>query len=330
MWIASFAGSLRYIDPDALESGWQVKTPDEKKLWVGNKNPDSESALSQRAFSLTSFGNLLWVGTANGIFYSTDSGESFTNLSYSNTGLSGDFITFLTHHNGVVYANSRITSAGQENALNRFDFNNYTDQNSVTWEKSYLSDWVYSISFKDNFILVGTEKSGLFIESGNIETPYNLSSFKDSDTDELIAGSGIFASLLQSDNSVYRFWIGTSEGIAKSNDHGKTWDLYKAKSIYTSVEGNNAVAYPSPYNPKHTEKLLRFSFPSNGIGKLSIYNFGMEKVYESNSLNSGSNDIGTFTWDGINKFGDYVSNGVYFFQVETDEKSYWNKFIILN
>ena len=81
---------------------------------------------------------------------------------------------------------------------------------------------------------------------------------------------------------------------------------------------------------KHTSKLIRFTFPANGVSSLSVYNFAMEKVYENNKVNSGSNELGTYTWDGVNKFGDYVSNGVYFFKVETSSNSFWNKFVIIN
>ena len=208
IWIASFAGSLRYIDPDNLDNGWQLKTPDGKKLWVGNQNPDEESAYSQRTFSLASNLNELWVGTAHGIYYSRDGGSTFENISYQNSELSGNFVTLLAYNNGILFANCRITGSGESNALNRFNFGLYSEPQNVVWQKSYRSDWVYSLSFNDEFTLVGTQSSGLFIQNERLTKPYQINTFMDSDTKENISGLGIYSSALVDKQDGYQLWVG--------------------------------------------------------------------------------------------------------------------------
>ena len=106
--------------------------------------------------------------------------------------------------------------------------------------------------------------------------------------------------------------------------------MYKSNQLYESIKKESVVAYPNPYNPKHSSRLLKFSFPANGFSYFEIFNFGMEKVFKSKSINFGSNEIGTLTWNGKNKFGEYVANGVYFFRIKTSNKTYWEKFVIVN
>ena len=327
LWIASFAGSLRYIQIDSLENGWKLKTPNGHKLDVGRND---NIGYGQRAFALASDKHKLWVGTANGIFYSEDGGNNFVNITSKNSGLSGNFITLLAHNNGRVLANARFADGNDINALNEVSFNGFTSVSDLNWKQSFKNNWVYSLSFENEFTLIGTASDGLFIKKEGIDTYYQISEIKDSYTGERLSGTGVYASKLHINGDKYTFYVGTGEGLARSVDFGKTWVVLKAKSIQKNTE-DKAIAYPSPYSPMHSSKKMRFSFPLKNTGKVTvrIFNYAMEELV---SLQESFSHKGTASvvWDGKNRHGTYLTNGVYFFKVETPSSEFFNKFMVVN
>ncbi|NQU04518.1 MAG: hypothetical protein HQ568_00385, partial [Calditrichaeota bacterium] len=69
----------------------------------------------------------------------------------------------------------------------------------------------------------------------------------------------------------------------------------------------------------------------------SIYNFAMEKVvdYESTTPlpGGGIGDMegyGSVSWNGLDKSGMLVANGVYFYRIKVGSKTYWGKIMVLD
>ncbi|KAA3605590.1 MAG: T9SS C-terminal target domain-containing protein [Calditrichaeota bacterium] len=80
--------------------------------------------------------------------------------------------------------------------------------------------------------------------------------------------------------------------------------------------------YPNPFNPS-TE--INYHLPPNTLGKLTIFNIEGKIVNNFNLIES----IGKLTWNGTNEFGKEVSNGVYFYKLETGNFSQTKKMIFL-
>ncbi|GAB1468082.1 hypothetical protein MASR2M64_07860 [Candidatus Cloacimonadota bacterium] len=112
-------------------------------------------------------------------------------------------------------------------------------------------------------------------------------------------------------------------------------------NLYTSVEnpygnGSNTSAivamvpvlernYPNPFNPTTT---LSFSLPSDMVCKLEVYNVRGQKVKTllNESLQSGRHSI---VWDGKDAHGRSVSSGVYFYRLDTPNRTQTPKMLLM-
>ena len=88
--------------------------------------------------------------------------------------------------------------------------------------------------------------------------------------------------------------------------------------------------YPNPFNP---ETWIPYELATDTNVKITIYN-AQGRVVRTLSL--GQQAAGYYTareqaahWDGHNTLGEQVANGVYFYQLETDEMSTLRKMVIL-
>jgi len=83
--------------------------------------------------------------------------------------------------------------------------------------------------------------------------------------------------------------------------------------------------YPNPFNPT-TE--IEYFVPRDGHIKLEIFNVLGQKTQ---TLVDQEQKRGTYTitWDGVNQQGSTVSNGIYFYQLSTEDFEKTNKMILL-
>ncbi len=83
--------------------------------------------------------------------------------------------------------------------------------------------------------------------------------------------------------------------------------------------------YPNPFNPR-TE--IQYFVPREGQVELNIFNVLGQKIQ---TLVDERQERGTYTvsWDGISDEGNFVSNGIYLYQLKTDNFEKTNKMILL-
>jgi len=104
------------------------------------------------------------------------------------------------------------------------------------------------------------------------------------------------------------------------------------KPIITDFE-NNKVSnrvhlsqnYPNPFNPVTT---IQFSLARKGTVELTIYDVKGRRVKNllSDKLEAGRH---TITWDGRNERGQVVTSGVYFYRLDTNDKTVSRKMVLL-
>jgi len=82
------------------------------------------------------------------------------------------------------------------------------------------------------------------------------------------------------------------------------------------------MVYPNPCHLNRGEVVHFKNLPKDSV--LSIYNIAGELVYKSGKISSSSKE-----WPGINDRGKIVASGVYIYIVDSEEKSYSGKIIIL-
>ena len=83
--------------------------------------------------------------------------------------------------------------------------------------------------------------------------------------------------------------------------------------------------YPNPFNPITT---IEFALPKRTKVKLVVYNLQGREIYTliNNNLNVGYHSV---QWNGINKFGNQVSSGVYIYMLETSDYGKIQKMVLL-
>jgi hypothetical protein len=91
--------------------------------------------------------------------------------------------------------------------------------------------------------------------------------------------------------------------------------------LATELIGN----HPNPFNPETT---IQFSLSSDSNIKVSIYNIAGQKVKTvlNDTFKAGKH---TVKWNGRNDDNQEVSSGIYFYRLETKEKTQTKKMLLL-
>ncbi len=98
-----------------------------------------------------------------------------------------------------------------------------------------------------------------------------------------------------------------------------------------SEEQSTCFCFPNPFDPKETNVQISFNLKDNSIITLKILDDRGDLVKETeySNLISQSNWY-TISWNGKNEIGDWVANGVYFYQIESQtSKKLWGKICVM-
>ena len=252
----------------------------------GNWNQSGLTNEDIGKMALNSSDHLFAVTASNGIFFSTNSGDSWSPVG---AGISTNTITDI-----VITTNDYIFAATDSGVFRSTD-----DGNS--WEAvtnrllNPESVRTLSVDILNN-IFVGTFGQGVFKSTNNGDDWIQINdglvnhfvfSMESSPENYLFAGT--FG------NGIYRRDITT--GIFNANQTGSVTGFF--------LEQN----YPNPFNPGTT---IKFSLPSSGYTTLKIYNALGEEVVVllDKELTTGTYEI---EWNATD-----IPNGVYFYQLQTN------------
>ncbi|MBU0711592.1 T9SS type A sorting domain-containing protein [bacterium] len=113
--------------------------------------------------------------------------------------------------------------------------------------------------------------------------------------------------------------------------HGVIPALTDVNGVVGSASGNLpseyilAQNYPNPFNPTTT---IRFGIPEKSNVSLTIYNIMGQKVRTLVNDMQTANNYSVF-WDSRDSFGNLVSSGVYFYQLQTDSQILTRKMLLV-
>ena len=377
-WIASWAGGLRRYKP--ADSSWQrVPLPLDDKFelttcldptiypdsswqwdetkWVlrdyylNPRDPIDGGNHNHKAFSVLTYGDTIWVGTANGInrgIIDIIAGANCINwehYSYPTHGLSGNFVVGLEMQ---MLNNKRIIWAATVNADDPTEQRgvSYTTNDGLSWNTALLGERVYNITAHDSLVFAASA-NGLW----KTEDGINWARYKPArqailvpntaihSTDEVLANE-VYSVAFDSrpyygDNSI---WIGTGDGAAHSYDlNGLNWKIFRAE-----YDRDEVYAYPNPFSP-YTHNVIggdgyvRFhtnEWSGTFVIDLDVYNFAMEKVF-AGSFDRRVASSGALKWNGRDTQGRFVDNGVYFVKLKYPENQtskpspHWVKLIVV-
>ena len=368
-WTASWAGGLRrfkFIDqvwervPLPMDNQYELTTcKDTSYIRIGGKyilkdyylnprDPQDDGNHNHKAFSVLSYSDTIWVGTANGInrgILGSGNCIDWEHYSYPMDNLSGNFVVGLEIQrlNG-----KRIIWAATVNADDPTEKRgiSYTIDDGLSWNTALLGERIYNIAAFDSLVFAASA-NGLWKTEDGINwalyrPAHQAIPFPNTaiyDLDEVLADEVYSVAF---DNRSYygdgSIWIGTGDGAAHSYDlDGLNWKIFRAE-----YDINEDYAYPNPFSP-YTHNVLNDNgyvrFQTNEwsgtfVIDIDIYNFAMEKVYAT-SFDKRISSSGTLKWDGRDQQGVYVHNGVYFVKLTYPENQsskpspHWVKLIVV-
>ncbi len=326
VWITSFGGGLQKSED--WGQSWTVVPPD---IFIFDPNKN----LNHRPFSVIAVNNVLWVGTAGGINKSTDGGKTWTNFNSTNQEqpISGDFIVAMarqkTETRDIIWAATwKATGEDEYYAVSK------TENGGLTWQTMLQDEKAHNFAFDDSVVYVATD-NGLYKSVDYGETWYLFPRITDTVTGDKVYSSETYSAWGKNG----MLWIGTADGLARTDDNGYTWDITRA-FVPTGRGGEpRTYAYPNPFSPLRHNQLdgegyVRFQYNTKANTKVSIkvFDFAMDlvtTVVDGKSV-PGPGDFSE-VWNGRNDYGDAVANGVYFYSVQLEgDGTYWGKVMIVN
>jgi len=134
-------------------------------------------------------------------------------------------------------------------------------------------------------------------------------------------------------------WVTGSEGIARSKDWGKTWEIFQGVTRVEALDDNErrdigissrfdeveTYAYPNPFTPKRNDRFysqtkIHYSLVNETVISVSIYNYQGRLIKK---LVDGEFRAGGLAhdelWDGKDSNGIVIPNGVYFYVIKSDK-----------
>lgn len=330
VWITSWGGGLRKSTD--LGQSWTLVTPDSFSF-----NPAEIN--NHNSWSVINAGGVLWVGTAGGINKSLDNGKTWVNFTHQNQTqpISGNWVRQIGYQTyddkKVIWAACWIASTEEEDPTEFYALAKSEDQ-GYTWKNFLEGELVYNFTF-DGPEVYATTENGLFKSIDGGETWAHFPMIRDLERDQAIYTTKYYAAAVAPQNVLF---VGTNDGLARTDDNGLTWRLYRA-DVRTGVNNEpRTYAFPNPFSP------MRFNV-ANGDGHVrlqyntkaatsvtvKIYDFALDlvKVVTENK----SRPAGDFheVWDGKNERFEQVANGVYHYSVEiANDGTYWGKIIVLD
>ena len=372
LWTASWAGGLRrfHLDnrnwevipmpmdqQDSLSfcSGFDETDDLGRNIlpgyYLNPRDPGDGGNHNHKAFSVLVNGDTVWAGTANGINRGIMINEwqevtpgnfqlfnciEWVHYTYQNADLSGNFVVGLAKQfwNGgttIWAATMNADTPGEVRGLS------YTRDGGLTWKTTLLGERIYNITAKDSLVLASSQ-SGLWKSfDGENWALYNPAIDTTFMAQSEILTDIVYTSVIDDrKEDVSSLWVGTSDGAALSTDlQGSSWTIFQ-----TEYDSTEFYAYPNPFSPLNhnqmgNEGYVRFHTGTiiNSQVELDIFNFAMEKVFQTNfDLNAYD---GALKWNGRDMNGMLVDNGVYFIRmkyapsVNRSPQYFWDKLIVV-
>jgi ligand-binding sensor domain-containing protein len=313
LWTASWGGGC--LSPGPYTGLW--RSIDKGQMWdkvvLQSGVVDPGDPKGHVAFSVIAWDSWVWVGTAGGIYKSTDAGSTWVIYNYSNSDLSGDFVVALAaqylEDDFIIWAGTKPTAPGQITAISM------SPDSGKTWRAflgNSIGEGAWNFAFQDTTVWAATSQ-GLF-RTDNFGLNW----------DQFTASQGLPSSEVYSVTVLHdTVYAGTLDGLAYTPDDGQTWGFLRFSAPTGFLDQVSTYAYPNPFSPSREELgvKIRYSLHSEAVVTIKIYDWSLHlvKTIAAGRVTPEENgqELLEF-WDGRNDDGQIVANGVYFYTIETD------------
>ena len=289
-----------------------------------------------RTFSVVAHRDTVWIGTASGIAFTYDGGQTWQNARVRSDPEgnilpghpSGNWVVALERlvlpdGSTSIWAGTNTTTepAGQSQAIS------VSRDLGRTWTHTGPT-FAWDFTFTPTFAWAGTGQGLL----ASRDPTLTLDAQREWEQIKIIDGqplTGTFVGLERVGNVL---WAGAENGLGRTEDEGRTWrvirDLIRTRSLDTGefvgsggVPDSSATTYaaPNPFAPSRETATIVFSIAQEAQISIAIYDFASRLV--RNLLNGETFAGGTnyrITWDGRDEAGQSVANGTYFYRIRLD------------
>jgi hypothetical protein len=286
--------------------------------------------LNHRAFSYVENGNL-WVGTAEGISKSSDTGATTKRSTYDNQELpiSGNFVVALAYqpYSNTVWAATIETGTEDRRGVSK------SETGGASWEVVLPGRFAHNFAFEGAYVYVATD-SGMFVSNDGGAKWYVLPHIHDFRTGEELFDEEYLSVALTREGNGSRLWVGNTDGLASTTDQGNSWKIHRSFRSTREEAIPTAYAYPSPFSPSRDDYIrFQYDITRSGEVQIDIYDFSMDQVATIREVESDPVDETydrSAKWDGKNSAGVPAASGVYFFRLTVEGRVTWGKLVIIN
>lgn len=279
----------------------------------------------------------IWAGTAGGVNLSANAFSTprdsirwkHLKVNGSNNGLLGNWIIAIREQppTGDIWMTNWVAGL---NADEKYGIVRTSDYGQ-SFDQYLIGERINDLGFSESYIFAAGD-NGLFISSDNGQNWRQIKHLQSPNT--FIKSSARYFSVAVTTN---RVWIGTSDGLASTDDLGQTWEITR---VNFPLEGKNqfqenapnveAYAYPNPFSPgRHELVRIKFNVEQQGNVKIRLFDFGMNLIRE---LENNSFPAGTYEaiWNGRDRNGKQVANGPVFYQINSPGSVARGKILVLD
>ncbi|TVQ01746.1 MAG: hypothetical protein EA359_13465 [Balneolaceae bacterium] len=216
---------------------------------------------------------------------------------------------------------------------NRDDFGLvYTDDGAQTFHRFLDGERINDVGFFGGDIFAAGD-NGLFISDDDGRSWRKIDQIRSPNT--FIRQNSRYFAIAATENQL---WVGTSDGIASTNDGGETWRIIRTDvpltggNIYQPNAPNvTTYAYPNPFSPaRHSLVRIKFEMRRAGRATFRIFDFAMNPVRTIRVSPVPVDGTYEITWDGTDESGRIVANGTYFYTIDSPSVVANGKILLLD
>lgn len=207
----------------------------------------------------------------------------------------------------------------------------YTTDGGNSYQQTLIGERVYDFAFRGERVYAASDDALFFSDDGG-STWNSITAFPPADENTPDLPRDLELRAVATTPSA--LWLGTTDGLLRSTDEGRTWQVFRTSAPVNPETPTDAApdvptyAYPNPFSPAADDIVrIRYETESATSVEINIYDFAMNPVRTLRD-DVGSGQVES-TWNGSDDNGLRLPNGPYFYTVDTGSGTVRGKILLV-